>query len=81
MDKGHYNGVILFDTVDHGILKEKLKNYGIQNTELAWFGPYLNIRMQAILLFKRDVIGNSRSSLWYTPGIVSGTTAVSDIYQ
>ena len=47
MDKGHYNGVILFDlkkafdTIDHGILKEKLKNYGIQNTELAWFGSYL----------------------------------------
>ena len=32
MDKGHYNRVILFDlkkafdTIDHGILKEKLKN-------------------------------------------------------
>ena len=52
MDKGHYNGVILFDlkkafdTVDHGILKEKLKNYGIQNTELAWFGSYLLGRKQ-----------------------------------
>ena len=47
MDKGNYNRVILFDlrkafdTIDHGILTEKLKNFGIQNTELGWFGPYL----------------------------------------
>ena len=30
-----------FDKADHGILKEKLKNYGIQHTELDWFGSYL----------------------------------------
>ena len=34
---------IAFDIVDHGILTEKLKKktYGIQNTELGWFGSYL----------------------------------------
>ena len=83
MDKGHYNGIILFDlkkafdTVDHGIMKEKLKNYGIQNTEIAWFGSYLLGCKQYCSLN----IGNSRASLWYTPGILSGTTTVSDIYQ
>ena len=52
MDKGHYNGVILSDlkkacyTVDHGVLTEKLKNYGIQNTELGWFSLYLLGRKQ-----------------------------------
>ena len=46
MDKGYYNRVILFDlkkafdTVDHRILTEELKNYGIQNTELGWFCSY-----------------------------------------
>ena len=42
MDNGYYNGVILsdlkkaFDTVDHGILTDKLKNDGIQNIYRAW---------------------------------------------
>ena len=36
----------VFDTVDHGILTEKFKNYGIQNTELGWFGSYLLGRKQ-----------------------------------
>ena len=85
-DKGYCNGVILsdfykaFDTVDHGILTEKTKNYGIQNTELGWFGSYL-LGHRQILLFKRGVIRNSRGSLWHTLVIMSGTTAVYDIYQ
>ena len=36
----------MFDTVNLGILTEKLKNYGIQNTELGWFGSYLPGRKQ-----------------------------------
>ena len=54
MDKGYYNGVILFDlkkafdTVDRGILTEKLINYGIQNTELG----LIFFRTQAILPLK-----------------------------
>ncbi|XP_057314221.1 uncharacterized protein LOC130655476 [Hydractinia symbiolongicarpus] len=37
-----------FDTVNHEILLEKLKNYGIRNTYLAWFNNYLFERKQYI---------------------------------
>lgn len=35
-----------FDTVDHKILIEKLKTFGINGTELDWFYNYLNNRQQ-----------------------------------
>ena len=37
-----------FDTIDHTILINKLKNYGIQNTELEWFKSYLLHRQQYV---------------------------------
>ena len=36
---------VAFDTVDHGILIEVLKNYyGVTDTAIAWFGNYLENR-------------------------------------
>ena len=35
-----------FDTVDHDILPAKLRIYGVDNLELAWFTSYLNNRKQ-----------------------------------
>ena len=37
-----------FDTIDHKILLEKLKHYGILNTELQWFQSYLTERTQFV---------------------------------
>ena len=37
-----------FDTTDHTILINKLKHYGIQNTELEWFKRYLRHRQQYV---------------------------------
>lgn len=37
-----------FDTVDHKILLEKLKNYGINNSNIRWFERYLSNRKQYI---------------------------------
>ena len=37
-----------FDTIDHKILINKLKHYGIQNTELEWFKSYLMHRQQYV---------------------------------
>ena len=37
-----------FDTVNHNILLEKLTNYGIENSNLAWFKNYLSNRKQYV---------------------------------
>ena len=46
-----------FDTVNHNILLEKLKAYGIQSENLTWFRSYLPNRKQFILYddFKTEV--------------------------
>ena len=52
IDKGKFTAMILidlkkaFDTVDHGILLEKMKFYGISGIEHDWFRSYLNNRKQ-----------------------------------
>ena len=35
-----------FDTVDHDILLAKLRKYGVDNLEFAWFSSYLTNRKQ-----------------------------------
>ena len=37
-----------FDTVDHALLLDKLRRYGIMESELAWFRDYLSNRMQIV---------------------------------
>ena len=37
-----------FDTVDHALLLQKLRHYGIENLELKWFEDYLTNRMQVV---------------------------------
>ena len=46
-----------FDTVNHNVLLEKLKAYGIQYENLKWFRSYLSNRKQFILYddFKAEV--------------------------
>ena len=52
MDNGELTGVVLldiqkaFDSIDHKILLEKLKFYGISQIELKWFQSYLADRYQ-----------------------------------
>ncbi len=52
MDLGQLVGLVFvdlkkaFDTVDHKILCDKLKIYGVQQRELSWFKSYLSMRKQ-----------------------------------
>ena len=52
MDSGRYTADIFielkkaFDTVDHDILLAKLRKYGVDNLEFAWFSSYLTGRKQ-----------------------------------
>ena len=52
MDNGELTGVVFhdiqkaFDSIDHNILLDKLKFYGISQMELKWFQSYLADRYQ-----------------------------------
>lgn len=63
LDKGNFScGVFIdlkkgFDTVDHKILLDKLKYYGVRGLSNTWFHSYLTYRKQYVC------IGSSKSSL------------------
>jgi hypothetical protein len=54
LNKNHFSIAIFcdlrkaFDTVNHGILLEKLKNLGVRGVEWLWFKNYLSNRMQFV---------------------------------
>ena len=63
IEEGQYScGIFLdfskaFDTVDHKILLQKLRNYGIRGIALDWFASYLSNRRQFV------TIGNTSSDV------------------
>ena len=74
LEKGEYViGVFLdfskaFDTVDHQILIEKLKLYGINGTEIEWFKDYLHNRTQYV-----TYNGEKSTSRHITCGVPQGS--------
>ncbi len=57
-----------FDTLDHHILLQKLKYYGIQGTQLSWFESYLTGRSQCVKY--REAISASKD---LTTGVPQGS--------
>ena len=53
-DTGNFVGAVFidlrkaFDTVDHGILLNKLRTFGIVDNELLWFESYMSNRSQRV---------------------------------
>ena len=56
VDDGNMVGVMMvdlsaaFDMVDHGILLEKLRLYGLEETALSWMTSYLSGRSQSVYI-------------------------------
>lgn len=75
IDNGFMNGVILvdlskaFDTVDHGILLNKLSIYGVEGTSLKWFSSYLANRTQCCMV--NNTMSESRP---LATGVPQGST-------
>ena len=57
-----------FDTLDHSILLQKLKYYGIKNNSIAWFQSYLSCRTQYI-----DIDGTVSTTLAIKTGVPQGS--------
>ncbi len=57
-----------FDTLDHSILTEKLKYYGIKHTELILFVNYLSNHKQFV-----DIEGTTSEMLTITTGVPQGS--------
>ncbi len=63
IDNGLINGVVFidlkkaFDTIDHQIMLQKLRNYGIDQMSLTWFESYLSNRIQKCRV--NDQLSNS----------------------
>ena len=57
-----------FDSINHGILLDKLQRYGIRGTVLSWFKSYLSDRKQYVS------INNENSNLSHiTHGVPQGS--------
>ena len=57
-----------FDTLDHQILLNKLKYYGVNDTPLKWVSNYLTVRQQYV-----EIDGNRSGLLPLTTGVPQGS--------
>ena len=87
IDDGKMNSVVFldikkaFDTVDHQIMLDKLKCYGIHEDELAFFMSYLNDRQQCCNV--NNVFFSTRkiTNLWGATGLYPWSTSFHHLYE
>ena len=76
MDKGKLTGVVfldickVFDSVDHSILLEKVKFYGVADRELMWF-KVLSYCLTTTMFNKWLLIFSKELTLWSSPRLYS----------
>ena len=92
IDSGKMVGVVLvdfkkaFDLVDHQILIDKLKIYGIKDEALSWFNTYLTNRKQQVAInncksdFKQISYGVPQGSILGPLLFLSALSKKSQIY-
>ena len=74
IDQGNYSLSVFmdlskaFDTLDHGIMLNKLQYYGIRDASLLWFNSYLNCRKQYV-----DIGGHISTQRLITTGVPQGS--------
>ena len=70
-----------FDTVDHGILIEKLYHYGIRGIANKWIGSYLMNRYQYVNNYKWFKFGLHECAMWSSPRIYFRANLIHTLYK
>ena len=88
IDIGKLNGVVFldlkkaFDTVDHGILLDKTRSYGIKGSAHSWLTSYLlNRTINQVLLCEWQPIRPANDENWYTTRFGLRTIVIPYLYQ
>ncbi|CAB3979077.1 Hypothetical predicted protein [Paramuricea clavata] len=85
IDNGLINGVVFidlkkaFDTIDHQIMLQKLRNYDIDQMSLTWFESYLTNQTQKCRV--NDQLSNSAPVTCGVPQQCGGAHTFSDLYK
>ena len=66
-DSIHLDYAKAFDKVDHKILLQKMKLYGIHTTLINWINNFLSVRMQVV------IVDDHLSFLPLNSGVLQGT--------
>ena len=85
--KNNYVGAVFldlaeaFDSIDHKILDQKLKKYGIRDTEHKWFMSYLSGRQQLTIVNDKRSEQLPEKTLWGPTGVSTGSCTIPTVHK